>query len=503
MKEIVDVVIVGGGTAGSVVARRLIDSGLSVLLLEAGSRDINPAIHEPNRMGQLRNGHDDWAYATVPQVHAASRRISLPRGKVLGGSHALNAMIWVRGAPADFDGWAADGNAGWAWDDVLPIYRDVESFSRGASDLHGATGLMDVVADYELHPIQRAVLDAAAQIGIPVNPDYNGERQDGVSQQQLTMRAGKRLTTYRAYLHPVLNSPSLQVQTGAHVHRLLVEHGQVVGVEYERNGIIQQVSAAQTILTAGALDSPALLLRSGIGPADELRAFGIDVVLDLPGVGRNLQDHALVPVIFGTHETVPPIPEGMSSTQVHLFSRTRPDLAAPDTQPLCFTHPLYDTWMHGPSSAFTIMAGLIRPQSRGSLKLSGADVTAPLRIDPRFLAEKDDLAALADSVAQCRAIGTAPALAREWGAQELYPGSYVEDEDTLHDYIRRTVASYHHQVGTCRMGSDQDAVVDATLRLHGLESLMVADASVMPTITSGNTNAPTVLIAERAASFVA
>lgn len=492
-------IVVGAGSAGSVVARRLIDAGAEVTVLEAGGADQNPAIHELSRQAELWHGPEDWDYYTVPQRAAGGRSLHLPRGKVLGGSHALNAMIYVRGHRSDYEHWAEQGCTGWGWDEVLPVFKDIESYDGGEDELRGASGLLDVCGEYPLHPIQQAVMDAAADSGIPANPDYNGARQDGVSQQQVTIRDGRRWNTYRAYLEPVASRAT--IITGARVHRLLFDGHRVTGVVWDREGRLERQYADGVVLAAGTIDTPRILLRSGVGPADELNTLGIRPVIDLPGVGQNLHDHLLSPVIFGA-EDVPPVPLGQSHTQTHLFARSRDDLDAPDTQPLHFSVPMYEDWMQGPESGFTLMAGMVRPHSRGSLRICGPDVEDGVRIDLAALEDRADLEALAFSVRQCRQIGARPPLADQWGAREVYPGPDVENDDALRDYVRRTAITYHHQVGTCRMGVDENAVVSPTLDVHGLETAWVADASVMPRITTGNTNAPTIMIAERAARFI-
>ncbi|RZU66256.1 choline dehydrogenase-like flavoprotein [Microterricola gilva] len=515
------VIVVGAGSAGSVIARRLVDAGIPVHLLEAGGQDSNPAIHDPSRMGELWHSQDDWDYFTVPQPHAAGRRLHLPRGKVLGGSHALNAMIWVRCAPSDFDHWAALGNDGWAWDDVLPIYKQIEDFTSrvhqddAADALHGHDGLLDVTDDFELEPIQAAIIDAAVQSGLAHNLDYNGESLDGVSQHQLTIRDGQRLNSYMAYVKPVADSELLTISTGCHVHRLLLDtaaDGQaprVIGVEFEQDGELRTLVADEIVLAAGALDSPRVLLRSGIGPAEELAAHGIPSSVDLPGVGKNLHDHFLAPVIFSTERPIAPPHAGVSIAQSHLFWKSLPELEVPDTQPIHFSVPMYQDGMTGPDAGFSLMAGIVTPKSRGALTLSGPGSHDPLLIDLATLEDEDDVRALVASVRQCRQIGREQALAEGWGASEVYPAAEIggadnDDEAALRDYVRSHVVTYHHQVGTCAMGvsAAEGAVVTPRLRVHGVDGLRVADASIMPRVTTGNTNAPAVLIGEQAARFI-
>ncbi len=513
------VIVVGAGSAGSVVARRLADAGVEVTLLEAGGEDTNPAIHDLSRMGQLWHSPEDWDYYTTPQEGANGHRLHWPRGKVLGGSHSLNAMIWVRCMPEDFDHWAGLGNPGWAWRDVAPVYDAIERF-RGAGDgtPRGTEGLLDVTDEYELSPVQQAIIDAAVQEGLVHNPDYNGASIEGISQQQITVRDGERFNTYMAYVKPARDR--IAVEVGCHVHELIFAAGEdagagedaarprVSGIRFTQNGQERELFADEVILAAGAIDSPRVLLRSGIGPAAELREVGIEPVVDLPGVGKNLHDHYLSPVIFDTERPIDPPREGVSVTQTHLFWKSREELDRPDTQPINFSVPMYGDFLEPKGdNGFSLMGGLVTPESRGELKLSGPGREDPLVIDPQALTEQHDVDSLVASVRQNRRIGRQAALAAPvaeggWGATEVYPGPEVGDGDDLVDYVRNTLATYHHQVGTCKMGVDELAVVSPRLAVHGVDGLRVIDASIMPRVTTGNTNAPAVLIGELGARFV-
>jgi choline dehydrogenase len=488
-----EVIVVGSGSAGAVIARRLVDSGVDVCLLEAGGLDENPAIHDPGRLWELWGSPEDWAYRTVPQAGCNGRELDIPRGKVLGGSSCLNGMIYIRGHRSDFDGWGVEG---WRFDDVLPYFKRSEDFSRGASELHGVGGPLHVAADYEPHPFLAAVVEAAQAAGIPYNDDHNGPEQDGVGYCHLLVKDGVRQSQTVAFLRPVADAPNLAVRTGARARRLLVENGRCVGVELA-DGVLR--AEREVVLCAGTLESPKLLMLSGIGPAAELARVGVDVVADLPGVGENLHDHLLAPVICSSSRPMPPVVPGTQALHAHLFARSRGGLPAPDTQPLFFHVPAYLPGMEGPEDGFTLMAGMIRPQSRGRLTLASADPDSPPVVDPAYLAERADLDALAWSLEQVREIGRG---LDGWLGEELYPGTGVTSAEDVRDYVRDTAITYHHQVGTCRMGTDELAVVDPQLRVRGVEGLRVADASVLPTVPGGNTHAAATMIGERAADLI-
>jgi choline dehydrogenase len=498
-----DVVIVGSGSAGSVIARRLVDAGVRVCLVEAGGQDDNPAIHDPTRVMELQGSSDDWDYVTVPQKGCGGRELHIPRGRVLGGSSAMNGMIYIRGHRSDYDYWAYLGNAGWAYEDVLPLFKRSEDFDGGESYYHGAGGELHVQAAYEPHPLLATVVAGAQEAGVTFNPDHNGAELDGVGFAQLMVKDGQRQSQAVAFLRPVLDAPSLTVLTQAYARRLLFEDGRCVGVEVGRHGDVERVRAEhEVIVCAGTIESPKLLQLSGIGSGVALRNLGIDSVVDLPGVGENLHDHALVPLVYAAGRSVPPFVPGLQPMHAHLFGRSRAGLAVPDIQPLFWHIPLYFPGTSGPEDGFTLMSGLIRPASRGSVRLRSADPEDRPLVDPAFLACAADVDALERGFELCREIAATGAMA-EWRGEELYPGPEVTSSEGVRDYIRETLTTYQHVVGTCKMGVDELAVVDTELRVYGVTGLRVADASIMPAVPSGNTHAATTMIGERAAELVA
>ena len=501
--ESYDVVIVGSGSAGAVIARRLVDAGATVCVIEAGPADDNPAIHDPSRLMELQGSADDWDYVTVPQTGCAGRELHIPRGKVLGGSSSLNGMIYIRGNRLDYDHWAYLGNPGWAYEDVLPLFKRSEDFDGGESEFHGAGGPMHVLGTYEPHPFHSAVVAAAQETGIPFNPDHNGAAQEGVGFQQLVIKDGRRQSQAVAFLRPVLDRPNLTVLVEAYARRLLFQGTHCTGVEIARDGGVEEVRAThEVVVSAGTIESPKLLMLSGIGGADQLRGLGIDVLVDLPGVGENLHDHGLVPLVYESARPMPPTPPGLQPLDTHLFTTSRPGLPAPDIQPLFWNVPLYFPGMSGPADGFTLMSGgPLRPASRGSVRLASADPADRPLVDVGYLRCEADVDALEFGFELCREISEAPALA-EWRRRELYPGPEIRSREDVRAYIREQLTTYQHVVGTCKMGTDALAVVDSELGVHGIDGLRVADASIMPSITSGNTHAPSTMIGERAADLL-
>ena len=493
-----DYIIIGAGSAGCVLANRLsIDSACRVLLLEAGDADTNPDIHDPRQLLKLVGSAENWDYQTEPQEYALNTQHRWPRGKVLGGSSALNGMIYIRGNRLDYDLWAYNGCVGWDYERVLPYFKKSEDFDQGASRYHGAGGELRVLSQYDPHPVHAAMVEAAVQAGHRYNPDHNGPEQWGVSHCQLTIKDQRRHSTAQAFLHPVSKRPNLTIITGALAHHLLFEGPRCTGVRYAKDGgLVDALADSEVIVCGGAIASPQLLMLSGIGEAAQLQRAGVRPKIDLPGVGRNFQDHLLCPLIFSSPKPVPPAVLGLQQMTSQLFMKTDDDCIVPDSQPLFFHIPNYRPGMTGPEHGFTMMASAVRAHSIGQISLRSVDPTQPPTLDPSYLSATVDVRTLVRSLEACREIAKQSAL-DEWRDIELYPG----DQD-LETYVRRFTSTNHHQSCTCKMGVDEAAVVDPQLRVYGIDGLRVADASIFPTVPTGNTNAPTIMVAEKAADMI-
>jgi choline dehydrogenase-like flavoprotein len=522
-----DYVIVGAGSAGCVLANRLSASGkYSVLLLEAGPRDTNPWIHVPLGYGKLfKEKAVNWMYQTEPEPGLNGRSVFQPRGKTLGGSSSINGLLYIRGQHEDYDRWRQRGNVGWGYDDVLPYFKKAEDQTRGADDFHGTGGPLPVSNLGHPDPISAAFIEAAVEAGIPRNPDFNGASQEGAGFFQTTTKGGRRASAAVAYLRPAKNRGNLHVETSALAERILFEGRRAVGVQYRQTGTSHKARARREILIAGgAFNSPQLLQLSGVGPAELLRQHGIEVVLDAPGVGHDLQDHMQVRVVmrcaqaitlndivnnparkilaglrYAAFRTGPlTIAAGTSGA----FFKTNPRLATPDIQIhfLPFSTDKMGEKLH-PFSGFTASVCQLRPESRGSIRIGSADPAAPPEIRINYLASEVDRTANVEGLKILRKILNAPALA-PYVVEEVDPGAKVTSDEALLAFCRTRGTTVYHPTSTCRMGNDPLAVVDQRLRLRGIEGLRVVDASVMPDLVSGNTNAPVIMIAEKASEMI-
>jgi choline dehydrogenase len=522
-----DYIIVGAGSAGCVLASRLTESGKhSVLLLEAGPRDRNIWIHVPLGYGKLFKATKvNWMYQTEPEPHLNGRCVFQPRGKVLGGSSSINGLLYVRGQHEDYDRWRQRGNAGWGYDDVLPFFRKAEDQQRGPDAYHGSGGPLPVSDTRHPDPLSQAFVDAAVQAGLPRNPDFNGAAQEGAGWFQTTTRYGRRASTARSYLRPARRRKNLRVETAALARRIVFEGRKAVAIEYSQGGVAKCARAEREILiSGGAYNSPQLLQLSGVGPADLLKSHGIEIVLDAPGVGRDLQDHLQVRIVTRCTQriTLNDIvgsrwrsmmmglqyaalrkgPLTIAAGTSGAFLKTNPRLATPDVQIhfLPFSTDKMGEALHS-YSGFSASVCQLRPESRGSLRIKSADPSAAPEIRINYLATETDRTANVEGLKILRRILAAPAL-KPFSVEEVEPGPKAFSDEELLAFCRQRGSTVYHPTSTCRMGNDPLAVVDQSLRLRGIEGLRVIDASVMPDLVSGNINAAVIMIAEKAADMI-
>ncbi|MFZ1865549.1 MAG: GMC family oxidoreductase N-terminal domain-containing protein [Polyangiales bacterium] len=531
-----DYIVIGAGSAGAIVASRLAERpDVEVLLLEAGGTDRTTLVRKPGMISLVHQVKQlkkklDWGFTTVPQAHMNNRCLPYTRGKVLGGSSSVNGMLYLRGNPANYDGWAESGCEGWRFEDVLPFYKKLEDHEDGESPYHGAGGPIRVSRhpDDQISPVSKAFVRAASEVcGIPIRDDFNAEHQPCASMYQMSSSHGIRSSTAEGYVHPSLGKPNFSVEIRALAHRIVMENGRAVGVQYRaQEGVTVARARREVIVSGGVVGSPQILMLSGVGPADHLREHGIEVEVDLPGVGKNLHDHLFVPLTYRSPTSL------HRGTALHFFGamareylfgsgwfgrtvfeagafiKSHEDAPIADIQihtlPWGYPTPNQD----GPERpdidkghCLTVMPTLIYPKSRGNLQLASGDPSRAPLIDPHFLEEPEDVQLLMKAIRRCREICGHPAMADHLG-EELSPGAERSSDEALVEEIKLRATTVYHPVGTCKMGVDEMAVVDPKLQVRGVEGLRVVDASIMPQITGGNTNAPSMMIGEHAAALI-
>ena len=527
MSEHVDFVVIGAGSAGCVLAHRLSENpDATVLLLEAGNPDDRKEIHIPLLFSRLLGSDYVWDYMTEPQEHMAGRAMFQPRGRMLGGCSSMNAQIYIRAHRDMYDRWAELGNEGWSYDEVLPYFLKSENQERGRSEYHGVGGPLNVADQRDPNPLTMAFVDACAELGLPRNDDFNGEQQVGCGYYQVNQKNGSRCSCAVAFLKPILDRPNLTVKTRARATRCLFEGKRAVGLEYLQGGETHVVNVdGEIILSGGAFASPQLLMLSGIGPADDLRALGIEVVEDLPGVGQNLQDHLAgffnyhckapisldaalpwspaAPAAMLEYQHFKKGPLSSNLPEGGAFFKTKPDLPVPDMQ-LHFVPGFFGD--HGrdlpEDYGLCFCPTVLLPESVGYLKLRSADIADPVVLQPNYFQQENDMEVMLAGAKFCRELAETKAM-KPFADKPWKPGPEVRTDDEIRDYLRQTTGTLYHPVGTCKMGVDDLAVVDPQLRVNGFEGLRVADASIMPFIPNGNTHAPSVMIGEKAADMIA